>query len=263
MFKFWTSSTAGAKVRDAAVEPAAAAPMLEDLEQRRMLTTVTVNGTAFADSISVSTGGGIINVVMNGVISSYFAAGVTQINVYGNAGNDSISVGSSITLNTYLNGGVGDDYISGGAGYDYIQGSDGNDRMYGNAGNDTLDGWNGNDYAHGGAGNDVLYGYYGNDTLDGGNGNDVLWGEANEDALYGGAGSDSMHGGDGSDTLTGGSGHDYMYGDAGNDFFYAHDGEEDHIYGGANWDTAQVDDPFWPWDADDEWTSDLENAFVP
>jgi RNA polymerase sigma factor (sigma-70 family) len=264
----------------------------EELEGRKLFSAslsagvLTVNGSAGNDQIQVSMSYGplfnIINVAENGVTTgSFIASSVSTINVFGNAGNDTIAVGSGIG-NTRLDGGAGDDALYGGNGNDYLFCGDGNDYANGGFGNDTIDGWNGNDYLVGGEGADSLLGWYGSDTLCGMGGNDSLSGEYDNDNLYGGdgadnlsggtgddglfgdAGADSIYGGDGSDSLTGGAGQDYLSGGNGNDFFTAHDDEVDTIDGGAGWDTASIDKKEWWefWGTQDN-TSNVENAFEP
>lgn len=61
--------------------------------------------------------------------------GGSQLNAWGDAGNDTIT-GSS--AGDYLHGGSGDDVISGGAGADFITGGDGADILSGGAGADRM-----------------------------------------------------------------------------------------------------------------------------
>ena len=63
--------------------------------------------------------------------------------------------------------------IYGTAGDDTLSASSGDSRLYGYAGNDTLNGAAGNDLLDGGEGNDILQGGAGADTLIGGAGNDI------------------------------------------------------------------------------------------
>ena len=210
----------------------------ESLEGRQLFSAslsfgaLTVQGSPGSDWIQVSRSVGPlfdrIDVIENGWVTGSFNTGsVWSINMYGNAGNDTLAVG----------GGIGAVYMNGG---------DGNDALYGGDANDTLDGWNGDDYVSGGNGNDILYGWYGNDNLTGGNGNDSIRGEYDSDTITGGAGNDNLYGGDG------------------NDYFFACDGTNDYIDGGAGWDTAQVDKREWyePWAANDS-HSNLEFYFEP
>jgi RNA polymerase sigma factor (sigma-70 family) len=247
---------------------------MEPLENRQLRsatlsgTSLIVNGSPANDVIQVSISYGplfnVINVYENGAgTGSFIASSVGSIRVYGNAGNDTIAIGSGV-MGSYVNGG------------------DGNDYLYGGNGADTLDGWNGDDYVSGGDGNDILYGWYGNDVIVAGNGNDSLHGEYDNDRLFGGNGSDNLFAGSGddelngdndndncygdagSDTITGGAGADCLYGGDGNDFFSAADGTNDYVDGGAGWDTASVDKKEW-WEfwATQDTVVNVENSFEP
>ena len=212
-------------------------PAFEALEGRKLLSasligsTLSVNGSAGSDWIQVSRSIGplydLTIVTENNVSTSFYTGSIASIQVYGNAGNDTVAIGGGI-------GGV------------YVNGGDGNDRLYGGNGADTLDGWNGDDYISGGGANDTLYGYFGNDEILGGDGNDTCLGEADSDSITGGAGNDNLYGGEG------------------NDYFFACDGTNDYINGGTGWDTAQVDKREWwePWAANDTHTG-LEFSFEP
>jgi Ca2+-binding RTX toxin-like protein len=85
---------------------------------------------------------------------------ITSIAVNSGAGDDKVSVGSSVSLPATINGGDGNDTLSGGAGADTIDGGAGADRISGGLGADVL---------NGGAGNDTIYSADGvKDTVDGG-----------------------------------------------------------------------------------------------
>ena len=75
----------------------------------------------------------------------------------------------------------------------------------------------------------------------GGSGNDQLFGQAGNDTLLGKGGADLLFGGDGNDTLTGGTGNDQVFGQAGNDRMIWNPGEgTDLNEGGAGNDTVEV-----------------------
>jgi Ca2+-binding RTX toxin-like protein len=121
-------------------------------------------------------------------------ANTTLVQVFGQAGNDTIRVDES-------NGALPAVNLFGGDGNDTLIGGSGNDLLFGQAGNDTLVGGNGNDLLFGGDGNDTLTGGAGSDQMFGGAGNDrMVWNP--------GDGSDLMEGGDGIDTaeVNGGNG---------------------------------------------------------
>jgi Ca2+-binding RTX toxin-like protein len=121
-------------------------------------------------------------------------ANTSLIQVFGQAGNDTITVDES-------NGAMPAAQLFGGDGNDTLTGGSGNDLLFGQAGNDTLLGKGGNDFLFGGAGND---------TLIGGAGDDQVFGEAGNDRMIWnpGDGTDLFEGGDGIDTaeVNGGNG---------------------------------------------------------
>ncbi len=122
------------------------------------LTALVVAGGTQADNIQFLKSGSGVQVKVNGVNKGIFHPTGTLI-AYGNAGNDTISVGTSaVPLNR-------DAWLFGGAG---------RDKLNGGAGNDFLDGGAGDDILKGGAGRDVLVGSGESDRLDGGADDDVL-----------------------------------------------------------------------------------------
>jgi Ca2+-binding RTX toxin-like protein len=121
-------------------------------------------------------------------------ANTTLIQVFGQAGNDTITVNEA-------NGALPAANLFGGDGNDILTGGSGNDMLFGQAGNDILLGKGGNDFLFGGAGND---------TLTGGAGDDQVFGQAGNDRMIWnpGDGTDLFEGGDGTDTaeVNGGNG---------------------------------------------------------
>ncbi len=114
-------------------------------------------------------------------------ANTTLIQVFGQAGNDKISLDET-------NGALPAANLFGGDGNDILTGGSGNDQLFGQAGNDTL---------LGKGGDDQLFGGDGNDTLTGGTGTDQVFGEAGNDRMIWnpGDGTDLNEGGDGIDTV--------------------------------------------------------------
>ena len=121
-------------------------------------------------------------------------ANTSRIQVFGQAGDDTISLDES-------NGALPAALLFGGDGNDTLTGGSGNDMLFGQAGNDTL---------LGKGGNDLLFGGDGNDTLIGGAGDDQVFGQAGDDTMVWnpGDGTDLFEGGDGTDTavVNGGNG---------------------------------------------------------
>jgi Ca2+-binding RTX toxin-like protein len=146
------------------------------------------------------------------------------------------------------------------------------DEMWGRGGNDFMRSHDGDDKIHGGgetdigsAGGhaDVSEGENGGDgqwidgtpvTLQGGEGQDTIRGDQGSDLVGGGPNIDWIVGGEGSDDVFGrknsdGVGeHDNLYGEQGDDDLYADDGAADHVHGGTDYDTCDVDrnkDTWW------------------
>ena len=127
------------------------------------------------------------------------AANTKLIKVFGLAGNDTITLdeANGVLPKANLYGGAGNDTLSGGSGNDQLFGEAGDDTLIGKGGVDLLFGGAGNDSLSGGAGSDQAFGQAGNDRMiwDPGDGSDV-----NE----GGAGNDTVevNGGNGAETFT-------------------------------------------------------------
>jgi hypothetical protein len=122
---------------------AAATPsFFEPLESRRLLSggvSVTldgqgnlgVEGTSHGDHIAISMDHhhhGMLDVVANGHTHRFNAASVSDIHVDGGAGNDKISVDSSVSTPATLLGGEGNDTLTAGSGDDEMDGGNGNDQ---------------------------------------------------------------------------------------------------------------------------------------
>lgn len=174
---------------------------------------VNVNGNNGNDTVTV------------GDISS---AGLFALTVNGGSGDDVInaSAGSLISTKMTLNGGTGQDTITGSSAGETINGDDDDDSLLGGGGNDTISGGDGDDSMNGdagddvvdgGAGNDIVNGGTGNDSLIGGSDQDTLDGQDGDDTLLGGFGDDNLLGNRGNDSLLGGLGLDTLIGAAGND----------------------------------------------
>jgi Ca2+-binding RTX toxin-like protein len=121
-------------------------------------------------------------------------ANTGQIQIFGQAGNDTISLDES-------NGALPAAFLFGGDGNDTLTGGSGADMLFGQSGNDILLGKGGNDLLFGGAGDDVLTGGDGDDQVFGEGGNDrMIWNPGDD--------SDLFEGGDGVDTaeVNGGNG---------------------------------------------------------
>ena len=151
----------------------AAEPVVESLEARAMLsgtalevtqataafgTELRVAGTAGNDQITVTqTADGLV--VSNGTgWSATYGGTYGSLRIDGGAGNDTILVDASVTVDATLFGGSGDDTITGGSGDDHLYGGQGTNKLNGGAGDDVL-------VTIGGGTSDVLTGGAGRDSF--------------------------------------------------------------------------------------------------
>jgi Ca2+-binding RTX toxin-like protein len=125
--------------------------------------SVTVNGTAGNDAITVAANGTAVDVtgLPAAVNIDHSEAANDKLTVNGLAGADTIIGGPGLAALIQLveNGGTEVDVLTGGDGNDRIVGQQQNDSMFGAAGDDTLV-WNPGD------GNDLVEGQSGNDTME-------------------------------------------------------------------------------------------------
>ncbi|HWM12183.1 MAG TPA: calcium-binding protein [Solirubrobacteraceae bacterium] len=96
--------------------------------------TATLTGDAAADTIIISSEGGLLRHNLAGFNSA------TDFDSTA-AGDQTLTTAATLTIN----GGAGDDIIVGGPNADVLNGDDGNDRITGFTGNDDVNGGNGND----------------------------------------------------------------------------------------------------------------------
>ena len=236
---------------------------IESLERRDLLAIdlvgmeLQITGGSYQDDVSIlSTRGGLDIVVSRQVTDvaqttetkTFLATAVSTIVVQLNAGNDSVSNGTSKPMTAY--GGSGNDVLRGGAGVDKLFGQSGIDLLYGNGGNDVLWGGTGNDSIWGIDGADLIYGEDGDDTLRGGDGDDKIegglgadkiWGNAGQDQLWGLNGLASHNSPDGANTIYGGDDNDKLYGSGGKDVLSGGIGN-DSLQGGGDNDVLYGDD---------------------
>src|SRR5262245_29435878 len=138
---------------------------LERLEDRSLLATLTVTGTAGNDAISAWVAGDLLNVSVNGATFSVPSSAFDRIHVLGVGGDDRIKMDVTVTQFAELDGGEGNDSLTagsspsillGGNGIDTLQGGTAGDILMGGAGDDSLAGGEGGDYLVGGAGHDKV-----------------------------------------------------------------------------------------------------------
>ena len=83
---------------------------------------------------------------------------VTRILVFGQAGNDKITIDDDVSASVEAWGGMGNDDIKGGSGNDIILGESGDDNLWGGNGRDLILGGSGADKIHGDQLDDILVG---------------------------------------------------------------------------------------------------------
>jgi len=210
---------------------------------------ISVTGTGFPDTVSVSVSGSDLLVDADGQTQSFLTAGVTGIQMGLGAGNDTVSL-LGVPVPATVGGAGGDDSITGGAGNDCLKGGAGDDTLGGAGGNDTVVGGGDDDSLKGGAGNDLIAGGPGNNTIHGGTGNDSIISGAGDNVVNGNAGNDTIVAGAGSSELFAGPGDDSIIGST-----TAGD-QPDSIYCGGSTDTilAGTDDSIFDTVAGDQIT---------
>lgn|GEM_PF-6549099 len=159
-----------------------------------------VNGTGINDTIRVwSLDDETVRVTRNGTIRNFDIADVDSIYIFGDVGDDEITV-SRLRRDARILAGNGNDTVHSGNGADQLNGGDGNDQLFGHGGDDRIHGGAGADLINLGGGKNRAWGGSGNDTLIGNNSIDRLWGETGDDVFYGRRGIDIIDGGADDDT---------------------------------------------------------------
>src|SRR4051794_36375378 len=130
-----TNKTSGTsnKATSKAVKNAAAsatASMFEALEDRKLFSVLTINGTAGDDVIRLSQRGPLVTVSLNQSVKSYRAMRLDGVVVNGLDGNDVIRPVAGFNIPLTLNGGAGNDQLAGGRGADHLNGGDGHDFLF-------------------------------------------------------------------------------------------------------------------------------------
>ena len=181
--------------------------------------TITVKGTANADTINISQSGSTLTVKINNVTSTVNTTGKTRLVVNGGAGDDTLALANNVTINGLIYGGRGRDRIHAGGGKDEIFGGGETDTVdYSDATvalsvslNDLADdGPAKNDNVHSDVEN--VLGGSANDTILGGVVANLFVGNGGADTLRGFGGRDVLIGGKGGDTLAGLAGDDLLIG---------------------------------------------------
>jgi phospholipase C len=108
-----------------------------------------VQGTEGADKINITQDSGEIRVQIKGRgvnFDHFFPQAISRIEIYGQGGNDKISVAPDVTTPAYIFAGSGDDKVEGGGGQTVIVGGSGDNRLTGGAGASIIIGGSGHDH---------------------------------------------------------------------------------------------------------------------
>jgi acid phosphatase len=121
--------------------------------------TLIVQGTEGNDNIHISLDSGELRVQITskGVnFDHFFAQAISRIEVYGQGGNDHITVDNAVTTPTFIFAGSGNDIIKAGGGPSVLVGGQGNDDLFGGNGPSILIGGSGHADIHAGAGSALM-----------------------------------------------------------------------------------------------------------
>src|SRR5262249_24555564 len=141
---------------------------------------LVVRGTSEDDHIQIKTAGNAdwIRVTIRSddfnFSNTYPTTLFTRIIVYGLAGDDHITVASSVPLPALLSGGDGDDHVQAARRATPTRGGDGDDHVQAGGGPTVIVGGDGDDHLQGGAGLGVLIGGRGSDHLQAGSSDSIL-----------------------------------------------------------------------------------------
>jgi hypothetical protein len=204
-----------------------------------------------------------VNSLLNGVWSTRtFSQAFTDIHIFGYGGNDTILLANSLTMDTSVTEGDGNNFIQTAGGNDVISVGRGSNVVFSGNGNKTIAahdvaGTNvfirlgtGTDVVTLGDGNDQVVLGAGNNSVTAGNGSDaVLAGNGNNHVTLGngndfiqtGSGADAIAVGNGTATILTGNGNKTITAGNGNDFVLAGTGTDVVTLGGGN-DTVLVGD---------------------
>ena len=143
-------------------------PLLETLEQRQLMSSVTQVGGVLtiegnADTanrvvlrVTTSQRESTIAAIINGQRRHFSRRALSAIKVIGGNLADTVAVASGVRLPVTIEGKGGNDVLTGGSGHDTIRGGPGNDIIRGGAGNDYIDGGEGKNALYGGSGSNTL-----------------------------------------------------------------------------------------------------------
>ena len=232
-----------------------------------------VGGSTSNDTVQIipagasNTGSTGVNVqaTLNKVPSTTtFSQALTAIHVIGYAGNDTVQEAPSLTVNTSVSAGNGNDNVTLGNGINSVTLGDGNDTVQAsntppppppggnnpspvNPGNNSVTLGNGNDNVQLGDGNNAVVVGNGNDQIHAGKGNNsVTLGNGNSNVQLG-DGNNVVVGGSGNNTIQAGNGNNLIVGGLGHDSIQVGNGRNILIDGSVSANMATLDQVLADW----------------
>jgi hypothetical protein len=200
-------------------------------------TSLYVVGANTADYVQISPVGSSntgstglqVNSLLNNVWSSQtFNQPFTDVHIFGDDGNDTIQMASTLTVNAFVTEGNGTNYIQTAGGNDTITTGHGGNTIESGNGNKTItaqDAAGTGSYIQLGTGTDVVTLGAGNDQVVVGGGNNTV---------TAGDGNDSVQTGNGNNTITLGNGNEYIHTGTGADVITLGNGNETILTGNGN-----------------------------
>ena len=182
--------------------PRICAPMVQNLEGRVLMSSVTLTNGVLTltgnsntgNSLTVDLGpSGTLYVNVDGQVLKPAASSVKSISITGGSGNDLVYINPAIKLSATINTFNGNDIIKAVGGNNTITVGDGNNLIYSSGD------------IHAGNGNDTVWASSANATIVAGNGKDLLVAGPGNDSLTVGTGASALVGGAGKDTFVAGS----------------------------------------------------------
>jgi Ca2+-binding RTX toxin-like protein len=193
-----------------------------------------VGGTTSTDNIQVSPAGGsstgstgvLVRTLLNGVrYVNTFTQTFSAIRIFASGGNEVIQLARTLTLNTFISAGNGNDtVVTGdgnntiqlGNGLDFVQTGNGNDVITVGNGSDNIQTGNGNKTITAGNGNNYIQARTGTDVVSLGNGTNYVQLGDGANVVTLGNGNNQVQLGNGNNILVEGNGHDYVVAKNGN-----------------------------------------------
>jgi Ca2+-binding RTX toxin-like protein len=170
--------------------------------------TITESGAG----LTLNDADGVGGCEVTGTVATCPEADVSFLLFTVDDGDDTVSLASTVTIFSAIEGEAGNDTLSAGGIDADLRGGEGDDALTGGDGQDFVDGGAGDDTIEGGSGDDFFDDGPGDDVINAGDGADEFFGNGGNDQFNGQGGDDYFNGFDfaGADTFSGGTGNDWL-----------------------------------------------------